>query len=314
MIHKQKIIIDTDIGDDIDDAIALYTAMHQEFEIIGVTTVFRNTIDRARQAKKLMKAYGHGYEHVPVYAGYGEALDARPRAWDHIPHYTPDLEADEYAPDGTNPEDAVDFIIASCKKYQKDLTVVAIGAFTNIAHVIRKDPEALRLVSSVTIMGGAYLKQYADWNVTCDVNAADIMFCSLDHLKCIGADVTHLMIGEEALYDNLLNYQGSEPGHLYLTTLCHLWRGNRATAPLLLHDPLVIYYLADPALCHMQSASIIVLTDGYAKGLTLNVNAYGKKRYHPDIYANFDENHKAEIAVSAQQDAFNAAILRDCQV
>jgi purine nucleosidase/pyrimidine-specific ribonucleoside hydrolase len=53
MSNKAKIIIDMDIGDDIDDAIALYAAMRQKFEIVGITTVFQNTQDRARQAKKI---------------------------------------------------------------------------------------------------------------------------------------------------------------------------------------------------------------------------------------------------------------------
>jgi purine nucleosidase/pyrimidine-specific ribonucleoside hydrolase len=51
MEKKMKVIIDMDIGDDIDDAIALYAAMRQEFDIIGITTVFRNTMDRARKKK-----------------------------------------------------------------------------------------------------------------------------------------------------------------------------------------------------------------------------------------------------------------------
>ena len=55
MEEKTKIIIDTDIGDDIDDAIALYAALRQGFDIIGITTVFQNTVERARQVKKLLK-------------------------------------------------------------------------------------------------------------------------------------------------------------------------------------------------------------------------------------------------------------------
>ena len=73
-----KILIDTDIGDDIDDALALFCAMQQGFEIVGVTTVFQNTCDRARQVKKLMSDFGQGYENVPVYAGCGTPI-AQPR-------------------------------------------------------------------------------------------------------------------------------------------------------------------------------------------------------------------------------------------
>ena len=133
MSEQMKILIDTDIGDDIDDAIALYAAMRQNFEIVGITTVFENTIQRARQVKKLLREYGHGYESVSVFAGYGTPIGERDREVKDIPHYTPDLEQDIYAPSGTNPRDAVDFIIDACYKYGKELTVVAIGPFTNIA-------------------------------------------------------------------------------------------------------------------------------------------------------------------------------------
>ena len=40
-MKKNKIILDTDIGDDIDDAFALALALKSpEIEILGVTTVF----------------------------------------------------------------------------------------------------------------------------------------------------------------------------------------------------------------------------------------------------------------------------------
>ena len=311
MSKKRKVIIDMDIGDDIDDAIALYAAMRQGFDIIGITTVFRNTVDRARQAKKLLKDYANGYENVPVYAGYGTPLDKEEQNWQHIPHYTPELEQDLYAPNGTKPEDAVDFIIDACHTYGNELTVIAIGPFTNLARVIEKDANALNLVDRVVIMGGAFYKQYADWNVMCDVTAADRIFRTLKKLECIGSDVTHLTVGEDALYDNLLNYQGKEAGHTYLTQLCHLWRCDRPKAKLLLHDPLVIYYLAREDLCSMNEASVIVFTEGYAKGMTFNVDAYKKKKLNPAAYVGFDETHKVRVAFAVDLDAFNALILKD---
>ena len=309
-----KYIIDMDIGDDIDDAIALYAAMRRGLNLVGITTVFQNTPQRARQVKKLLKAYGRGYENVPVYAGHGTPLKKKPEAWPCIPHYTPDLEDALYDPDSTDPDDAVQFILDSCRRYGKELAVIAIGAFTNMARVIEKDPQALNRISKVLIMGGAYFKQYADWNVICDVEAADRMFRSVKHLECIGADVTHLMPAEERLYQNLLAYQGSEPGHLYLSQLCHLWRKDRPASPLLLHDPLVIYYAADPSICTMLPASVAVLTEGFARGLTLNVNAYGKRAHNPDAYADFDDGHQALVASAANREAFNQMIFRDFDI
>ena len=60
-MERTKVIIDTDIGDDIDDTLALYLAMQMDFDIIGITTVFGDTEKRARLAKKLMTLYGGKY-------------------------------------------------------------------------------------------------------------------------------------------------------------------------------------------------------------------------------------------------------------
>lgn len=314
MSKKRKILLDMDIGDDIDDALALYALMRRGFEIVGVTTVFGNTEERARQARKLMTEYGNGYERVPVFAGHGTPIGKEPKEKRRIPHYTEDLEEARYAPDGTSPDDAVDFIVESCRRYGSELTVVAIGAFTNIARAIEKDADAVRSVARVAIMGGAYFKQYADWNVICDVTAADIMFRSLDNLVCIGADVTHTTVGEERLYENLLEYRGSERGHLYLSELCRLWRLDRPKARLLLHDPLVVYYLDDPSILGMKPAAVAVLTDGYARGMTLNVDAYGKRRFSPEVYADFDAERKVSVAETVDRDTFNARIFADFDV
>ena len=311
MSDKQKFIIDTDIGDEIDDAIAISCAMKRGFSLHGVTTVFLNTLDRARQIKKLMKAFGNGYENVPVLAGYGVPFDSEPATYPFIPRRTPDLEDEKYAPNSIDPEAAVDFIIDSCRKYKDELTVIAIGPFTNIAKAIKKDPEALNMAKNVIIMGGAYYKQYADWNVMCDVTAADVMFKGLDNLECIGADVTHLMEGEPALYDSMFNYSGNNEGRQYLRELCRLWKADRPNSKFLLHDPLVIYYADDKSLCETEEAPIAVLTDGFAKGITLNINAYSKKRLNPVAYADFDKSHTARVAKTADRERFNERIFID---
>ena len=306
-----KYLLDMDIGDDIDDAIALYAAMCRGLDLALVTTVFRNTVDRARQAKKLMAEFGHGYESVPVYAGHGTPIGRSPEDYPHVPHYTEDLEDACYAPDGTDPDEAVDAILRACRTYGKDLTVIAIGPFTNLGRAIERDAEALRSISRVVVMGGAFFKQYADWNVICDVTAADLLFRNLPNLECIGADVTHTMVGEDRLYDNLLSYKGSERGHLYLTELCRLWRIDRPKARLLLHDPLVVYYALDPSLCEMRPATVAVVTEGYGIGMTLNVNAYGKRKFFPEVYADLDPEHKALVAASGDRDAFFERIFSD---
>ena len=70
-----KVWIDTDVGGDIDDALTLLLALASpEVELVGVSTVFENTLARAEIAKTLLSMGGR--PEVPVYAGEGLPLRA----------------------------------------------------------------------------------------------------------------------------------------------------------------------------------------------------------------------------------------------
>ncbi len=309
MENRIKVIIDMDIGDDIDDAFALLLAMELNFDIVGITTVFKNTHQRAKIAKKMLTLYGKGYENVPVFSGYGTPLHEE-RA-DHptlMCQYTNDLEDKIYAPESENCEDAVDFIIDSCRKYRDELTVIAIGPFTNIAKVIEKDKDALNLAKEIIIMGGAYYKQYTDWNVICDVEAAKIMFDGINDIKCIGADVTHMLRISEEDDKVILNYSKNSEVHKYVAELYKLWKQKKGACGVL-HDPLAIYYAYDKSICNCETASVTVLTDGFARGLTLNVNAYGKSHMNT-AYKGFDYSKTHTLAKSVDREKMIEAFMK----
>ena len=102
-----RLLIDTDIGDDIDDALALALAMDEGADIVGLTTVFGDTVKRARMAKKLLSLGGYGG--VPIFCGYsGSMMTDGIRPPDL---YTSELDGDEFAPDSEKPEEAVSFIV-----------------------------------------------------------------------------------------------------------------------------------------------------------------------------------------------------------
>lgn len=65
-MEEYEIILDTDIGDDIDDAYALALLMAEKANLLGVTTVYRNAVQRAKIAAKLI---GLWQRNIPVYAG-----------------------------------------------------------------------------------------------------------------------------------------------------------------------------------------------------------------------------------------------------
>jgi len=296
-MEKLKLIIDTDIGDEIDDALAIYYAMRHDYEIIGITCVYKNTEERARITKRLLSLYGKGYESVPVFAGHGTPLAEERIEYPHTCHYHDGLNAPEYAPDGYENE-AVDFIIDACEKYGKELAVVAIGPFTNIARVIGKSPEALSKAARVVIMGGAYYRQYTDWNVMCDVEAADVMFSSLSNLECVGADVTHRLPLTREQHEVTLSCK-NDGAAAEIGELIRLWSIVNPDRYPTLHDPLAVEYAIDPEICETERARVKVISDGFARGLTLNVDGYNKDYMNP-VYS---DNKINEVVVAKDIDA-----------
>ena len=277
-MEKTKLLIDTDIGDDIDDLFAIYFALRKNIEIVGVTTVFKDTIQRAKMVKKLFSEFGCGYEKVPVLAGYGTPLNGVGGEKEKLCQYTPEIEA--FSPDNEREEEAVDFIINACEKYGKDLTVVAIGPFTNIAKAIQKKPDVFHKVNFV-IMGGAFFRQYADWNVMCDVESAKIMFDNVPSLECLGADVTHKLDITAQERDKILAYKdsGKNGAGRYVSEIFGIFTNyNR---PMYLHDPLAVYYPTDREVCLMEKARVEVMVEGVMRGITFNIDAYNKSYMNP---------------------------------
>ncbi len=294
----KKILLDTDIGDEIDDALALYFAMEQGVEIVGITTVYKNTDERARISKRLLKLYGKGYENIPVFAGEGTPIAEAPTEYPHTCHYHDMLDSDEYAPDGACDE-AIDFIIESCEKYGEELAVVAIGPFTNIARAIEKNKDAVNKAGAVVIMGGAYYRQYADWNVMCDVEAADVMFSSLKNLECMGADVTHRLLLSRDEHQKLIDCK-KDGATKEIGELIRLWSIVNPDRCPTLHDPLAVYYAMRPDICKVESQRVKVITDGYARGLTLNIDAYNKSYMNP-VCDGYDMRHNVAKDVKARE-------------
>ena len=196
-----KIILDTDIGDDIDDAFALSILLNEKnADLLGVTTVFRNSYKRAKMASYLIKTFG---KDVKVYAGCDEPLIAKvetllsPEIKEKekldengkylIPQYS--NEMDEGV---VEKQHAVDFIIEQVHKYPNEITLVGIGPLTNIALAIRKDPSICSLLKEIRIMGGDPTNvNCKEWNIFCDPEAARIVY---EAARMDGANRWHRII------------------------------------------------------------------------------------------------------------------------
>src|ERR1700694_111985 len=67
-VERQKVILDTDIGDDIDDVFAVALALSSpDLELLGITTAWGDTQLRARLVDRLLCETGT--QNIPVLAG-----------------------------------------------------------------------------------------------------------------------------------------------------------------------------------------------------------------------------------------------------
>ena len=248
-MKKEKIILDTDIGDDIDDAYALALVLKSEnIELIGVTTVFRNTYLRAKIAKALMKTL---QVDVKVYAGC-EVPFIEPVHYFDYESIQGGLDAPCQYCDNMQNElveslHAVDFIIKTVRNNPGEITVVGIGPLTNIAMAIRKAPDIVPLFKKIVLMSGHVpelkfkndkTKYLSEWNIICDPEAARIVYTCGAEVYQVGLNVTLQCALTLQDVEKLKNKQKST--NMFLYQLTDVWSRKFDRTTLTMHDPLAI--------------------------------------------------------------------------
>ena len=268
----QKIILDTDIGDDIDDALALaFAVMSGKFDVLGVTTVFRNAEQRAELACCVLDALGR--LDIPVYAGIGKTLlqsipeweqvvrSHRPRQMDVLKKQQPSVQPQS--------DSAIDFIINTVMASDGDITLVPIGPFTNIAAAFTLEPR-LAQKTKIYMMGGATDRVRPEWNALCDPEATRIVFGTGAPITMVGLDVTTKCIMS---YEQVKAIGSVDrPINQICFELIHLWGGNNPEPRPTLHDPLALATLIDPTLCETREIRIEVETRAdHLRGATVPI-------------------------------------------
>ncbi|MGD0331281.1 MAG: nucleoside hydrolase [Nitrososphaeria archaeon] len=265
----RDILIDTDIGDDIDDAYALALALKSpELNLKAVTTVFGNVRIRTKLALKLLRTFGR--EDIPVGEGIGRPFlekTFRPQAVLETPNQAAVLAEDELL-QRPSEKHAVDLIISTVMDARKEVTVIPIEALTNIAAAIIKEPKIVDKANLV-VMGGCVTKPLAEHNIRCDPEAAKIVFESGIKITMVGLDVT-LRCGLTEEDVKTLENRGLATTKL-LSDMTEAWRKNvgKSHWPIL-HDPLTVATCFDPTLVKTQSKLVYVETRGeLTRGFTI---------------------------------------------
>ena len=179
----RKIILDTDIGCDIDDAFALaYLLSRNDIEILGITTVSGLPELRAQLADNICSTYG---KDIPIYVGNEKSLSNEIRQPKLTKTQTIVANANQRV--FSKDETAIEFMRSTIEKFSGEITLVCIGQLTNVATLFLKYPHIPELLKEIVIMGGRYAEnEYCDtqkwgkteWNILCDIKAAEVVFSS----------------------------------------------------------------------------------------------------------------------------------------
>lgn len=257
---KTKILIDTDIGGDVDDALALALALNSpELEIIGITNVYLANEWRANVTRNILRVYNR--EDIPVSTGAEKPLIGW---WDEsrIPNSSRD-----FGQIGGKPLPcACDFIIQMAEQ-EDNLTILAIGPLTNVGLAIAKAPHILSKIN-IVMMGGQINKAHPEWNIVCDPEAARIVFESGVPIRMAGLDVTNRCQFTRDEVDEIKST--GNPRTDMLGEMMELFIKNFGYLPIL-HDPLALAALLWEDLLTFEDKHILVETGGqYTRGLTID--------------------------------------------
>lgn len=265
-MKKTTILIDTDFGDDTDDAAAFRLALSCGcLDIAAVTTVFGDTKKRAEMVLEFLSLYGR--HDIPAAAGHEKTLIERAHSAGPEPIQYPvlknrtDLLFDRPAED----------LIIQCVREHPDLVILAMGSMTNLAMAFLREPELMRHVK-ILAMGGAFFDAKPEWNIACDPEAARLVMEQSENLIMMGLDVTkYLRISQEML-DGWRKRR--DPAMDYFLEGVSLFQ--KATGfPVTFHDVLLVAYLLDPETVSLQRGDYTVeLSGSMIRGTLVSLSNY----------------------------------------
>jgi len=229
-----KVLLDTDIGTDIDDAICLaYLLNNPECNLLGITTVTGEAEKRAMIASSLCRYAG---KDIPIYPGYStplrikqkQKLAIQSRALHKWPHQK------------IFPKDqTVSFMRKIIRENPDEMVLLTIGPLTNIARLYELDPEIPHLLKSHVMMAGYFNFKFKgkcrlEWNARGDYHASDLVFnAPVPVIRSVGLDVTFSVVLSANDFKKKFSSEHFSPLHDYARHWYHEF-----TNKITFHDPL----------------------------------------------------------------------------
>lgn len=282
----EKLLFDTDIGSDIDDAVCLaYLLSQPDCELLGITTVSGEPVNRARLASAICKAAN---KNIPIYPGTERPLLIKQKQ----PVATQAKALDRWAHERQFPEgEAIEFMRRTIHSNPGEITLLAIGPLTNIALLFSTDPEIPGLLKSLVLMCGVFTYQLPnigpiEWNAICDPHAAAIVYNAPVKIhRSIGLDVTCQVKMERDEVKRRFKADVLKP----VLDFAGVWFEN--AGEITFHDPLAAAVIFDENICRFERGTVDVELD--SKRLS------GLTHWSPD-----GEAGSHEVALGVESDRF----------
>lgn len=248
-------IVDTDIGSDVDDILALaLLAQAPEVRLIGVTTVYGDTMLRAKIARWVCDRLGRA--DVDVIPGRRETLTGRDVWWPgHEGVGIADLEQTLV----TTEQTAVEYLCQAARAHAGALDLIAIGPLTNVAAALQADRAFASRLHHLYVMGGVFWQERGEHNFVCDPEAADVVMRSGIPMSICGLDVTKLVWLDEP--DVAALAASSNPVGATLADQVRRWWAVRARERDNPHDALAALMPIRPDLFTFAACDVTIAQD-----------------------------------------------------
>ena len=282
---KQKILLDTDIGTDVDDAIALaYLLANPKCDLLGITTVTGEANKRAMMASALCNIAG---KDIPIYPGIEkplirEQLQTKAQQAKTLGKWKHDAEF----PQG----EAIEFMRKTIRQNPGEIILLTIGPLTNIGLLFSIDPEIPSLLKGIYTMAGNYNLEapaYSDveWNVEGDYHASYIVYyANAENHHSVGIDITQRITMDSKEFAEICQHDLLKPVLDFSQVWFEEWDA------ITFHDPLVAASIFNESICKFEKGQVVVELD--------NKEKMGLTHWHP---GKEDGNHLVAIDVNKEK-------------
>lgn len=259
-----KVLLDTDIGTDIDDAICLtYLLANPNCDLLGITTVTGEPEKRAMLASSLCML---AEKDIPIYPGTAEPLIIEQQQ--KIAQQSKSLEKWRHKKDFPKGQ-AIEFMRRTIRENPGDVILLTIGPLTNLGLLFKVDEEIPSLLKGLVMMCGYFQHRIEgwnklEWNAKGDYHASDIVYKAKTKIhRSTGIDVTSQVTMDSKEFNERFSADIFKPLHDY----AQHWYDYSHTVTF--HDPLAAATIFNDKICGFERGNVsIELNHSENNGLT----------------------------------------------